>query len=153
MTRHRILGRLDAAWQAFTSSYAGMSSAELLEPGVTGTWSVRDIIAHVTTWEEEALTHLPHVHAGRRPPKYSVTHGGIAGFNASATERKKSLTLAEVFAEQEATHQRLLQYLESVPEDLFTSDTRFRHRLRLDTYSHYPKHADAIRRWRLSRGA
>lgn len=153
MTRRRILERLDAAWQAFTSSYAGMSNVELLEPGVTGTWSVRDIIAHVTTWEEEALTHLPHVHAGRRPPMYSVRYGGIAGFNAFATERKKRLTLAEVFAEQEATHQRLLQYLESVPEDLFTSGTRFRHRLRLDTYSHYPKHAEAIRRWRLSREA
>ena len=31
---------------------------ELLEPGVTGAWSVRDIIAHVTTRDEEALGHL-----------------------------------------------------------------------------------------------
>ena len=29
------------------------------EQGVTGSWSVKDIIAHVTTWEEEALKHLP----------------------------------------------------------------------------------------------
>ncbi len=130
-----------------------MSTAELLEPGVTGNWSVRDIIAHVTSWEEEALTHLPHVHAGRRPPKYSVKYGGIDRFNALTTGRKQDLTLAEVLAEQEATHQRLLQYLETVPEDLFTTETRFRHRLKLDTYSHYPKHAEAIRRWRLDRAA
>ena len=29
-----------------------------------------------------------------------------------------------------------------------TRETRFRRRLRLDTYSHYPKHARAIREWR-----
>jgi hypothetical protein len=151
VTKRRLLERLDAAWQSFRGSYAGMSNAELLEPGVTGSWSVRDIIAHVTSWEEEALTHLPYVQAGRRPPKYSVKHGGIDGFNALMTERKKGLTLAEVLAEQEATHKRLLQYLEIVPDDLLATETRFRHRLRLDTYSHYPKHADAIRRWRLNR--
>jgi len=38
--------------------------------------------------------------------------------------------------------------IESVPEDQFRSETPFRHRLRLDTYSHYRKHADAIRKWR-----
>ena len=58
MTRERLLKRLDAAWTDFTSAYAGLSDAELLAPGVTKVWSVRDIIAHVTTWEEEAVKHL-----------------------------------------------------------------------------------------------
>jgi hypothetical protein len=31
----------------------------MMEPGVTGAWSVRDTLAHVTSWEEEALKHLP----------------------------------------------------------------------------------------------
>src|SRR5512145_1185136 len=104
VTKRRLLERLDLAWQSFRSSYAGMSTAELLEPGVTGNWSVRDIIAHVTSWEEEALTHLPHVLAGRRPPKYSVKYGGIDKFNALTTGRKQDLTLAEVLAEQKAIH-------------------------------------------------
>jgi hypothetical protein len=89
-----LLKRLDTAWGAFQDSYAGLSTAELMEPGVTGDWSVRDILAHVTTWEEEALKYLP-------------------------------LIL-----------------------DQLARETRFRRRLRLDTYHHYPQHADAIRRWR-----
>jgi hypothetical protein len=36
----------------------------------------------------------------------------------------------------------------SVPEELFTRETRFRRRLRFDTYGHYPIHARAIRQWR-----
>jgi hypothetical protein len=55
----QLLRRLDQAWIAFKDSYFGLSELEIMEPGVTKAWSVRDIIAHVTTWEEEALKHLP----------------------------------------------------------------------------------------------
>jgi hypothetical protein len=47
---------VDKAWLDFKESYAGLSDSQILEPGVQGRWSVRDILAHVTTWEEEALT-------------------------------------------------------------------------------------------------
>jgi DinB superfamily len=149
--RQQLLKRLDAAWQDFVESYAGLSEAELLEPGVTGQWSVRDIIAHVTWWEEEALEHLPLIVDGGRPPRYSVKYGGIDAFNALMTERKRGLSLADVFREQRETHQRLIDYLHEVAADQLAGYTRFRHRLRLDTYSHYPKHTAAIRRWRTAR--
>jgi len=42
------LNRLDEAWVAFKDSYAGVSDPQLTE-GVTGDWSVKDILAHVTT--------------------------------------------------------------------------------------------------------
>jgi hypothetical protein len=38
--------------------------------------------------------------------------------------------------------------IEQTPDEQFTSDTPFRHRLRLDTYGHYPKHTTAIVQWR-----
>src|SRR5437899_11422169 len=100
--RQQLLKRLDKAWCVFKDSYAGLSDADLLEPGVTGAWSVRDIIAHVTTWEEEALRHLPLVLMGKRPPRYSVTHSGIDAFNATTTERKTNSSLPEVFRDREA---------------------------------------------------
>ena len=144
----QLLKRLDAAWRAFTQSYAGLPEPDLLQPGVTGAWSVRDIIAHVTTWEEEALKHLPLVLMGKRPPRYSVTYGGIDAFNARTTEEKKKLSLVEVLGRQEDVHHRLIELIEGVPEDQLGGDTRFRHRLRLDTYGHYPTHAEAIKKWR-----
>ena len=41
MDRAALLKRLDTAWGAFQDSYAGLSAAELIEPGVTGDWSVQ----------------------------------------------------------------------------------------------------------------
>ena len=139
---------METAWARFRNSYAGLAEPELLVPGVTGNWSVRDIIAHVTWWEEEALKHLPLILAGGRPPRYSVTYGGIDAFNALMTERKQGLSLATVFREQQETHRRLLELIERAPEPAIRTETRWRRRLKLDTYGHYPIHTEAISRWR-----
>jgi hypothetical protein len=144
--RQRLLRRLDKAWAALTESYVGLSDSQLTEPGVTGDWSVKDILAHVTTWEGEALKHLPLIIAGGRPPRY-VRYGGIDAFNAKTTEEKRGLSLPEVLRQLDDTHGHLIDFVQRMPEAQFTRDTRFRRRLRLDTYSHYPKHAEAIRKW------
>ena len=149
MNRQQLLNKLDKAWAEIKESYAGLSDAQLAEPGVAGDWSVKDILAHVTTWEEETLAYLPLIIEGRTPPRYA-TYGGIDAFNAQKTEQKRGLSLAEVLRQLDATHARLRDYVQGVPEEHFTRETRFRHRLRLDTYSHYPKHARAIREWRES---
>lgn len=150
MDRQRLLRRLDKAWSALRESYVGLSDSQLTEPGVTGDWSVKDILAHVTTWEGEALKHLPLIIAGGRPPRY-VRYGGIDAFNAKTTEEKRGLSLPEVLRQLDDTHGRLIDFVQRTPEAQFTRDTRFRRRLRLDTYSHYPKHAEAIREWREQR--
>jgi len=68
------------------------------------------------------------------------------------TEQKRSLSLAEVREQLSATHRRLVEFIQSAPEDELIGDTRFRRRLRLDTYGHYPIHASAIRQWRHAGG-
>ena len=147
MDKQQLLKRLEKAWVAIRESYAGLSESQMTEPGVIGNWSVKDILAHVTTWEEEALKYLPLIITGGKPPRY-IQYGGIDAFNAQMTEQKRGLALSDILKQLDETHRRLLDYIRKVPEEHFTRETRFRHRLRLDTYSHYPLHAKAIREWR-----
>lgn len=147
MNREQLRQRINTAWDALRESYAGLSDDEMVKPGVSGDWSVKDILAHVAIWEEEAIAHLPTIVAGGRPPRYAAS-GGIDAFNARTMADKRLLPLPAVLHQFEETHQRLLAYLETVPEAHITRETRFRHRLRLDTYSHYPLHTRAIREWR-----
>jgi uncharacterized protein (TIGR03083 family) len=143
----RLLNRLDAAWAALSDSYAGLSDAQLAQPGVVEDWSVKDILAHVTTWEQEALEQLPVVIAGGTPPRYAA-QGGIDAFNARATEDGRRRSLAEVLRRRDQTHARLVELIRSQPAGTFGGRTRARRRLRLDTYGHYPEHTAAIRAWR-----
>jgi len=148
MTKDQLLARLDDAWRDFEASYAGLSESQLLIPNVTGAWSVRDIIAHVTWWEEEALEHLPLIREGGRPPRYSVKYGGINAFNALMTEQRRALSLAEVLRQHDEVHAQLVGYVRAAPDELIRTETRFRRRLKLDAIGHYPIHARAIRAWR-----
>jgi hypothetical protein len=153
LERQRLLRRLDEAWEDLKASYAGLSTEELLEPGVAGDWSVKDLIAHVAWWEEEALTHLPVILAGRRPPRYSTTYGGIDAFNAKRMDQRRSLSISEVLRQRDETHRRLTDLIARAPAEQLAGETRFLRRLRLDTYAHYREHAGAIREWRKRRAA
>jgi hypothetical protein len=148
MDREQLLKRIETAWAAFTDSFADLPDARLTEPGVTGDWSVKDILAHVSIWEDEAIKHLPHIIAGGRPPRYSVTYGGIDAFNAQMVAQRSALPLAEVRRQLDDTHQRLIVVAQQLPEEQIVRETRARRRLRLDTYSHYPIHTKAILEWR-----
>ena len=148
MKKQQFLDKLEQAWAAFNESYAGLSDEQLVEAGVSGDWSVKDILAHVSWWEEESIKHLPLILQGERPPRYSVLYGGIDAFNALMTEQWRGLSLAEVRKRVEATHRKLMAYLQSVADEQFSTETPFRRRLGWDSYKHYPLHTQAIKEWR-----
>ena len=148
MDKQQLLKKLDSAWTVFKESYAGLSYSQMVEPNVMGDWSVRDILAHITIWEEEALKYLPLILQGRRPPRYKDLYGGIDAFNAQMVEQKRNLPLTEVLRQLDETHRQLIEYIEDTPAEQFVRETRFRRRLRLDTYSHYPIHTQPIQDWR-----
>ncbi len=106
MERQQLLKRLEMAWTAIKESYAGLTDSQLTEPGVMGNWSVKDILAHVTTWEEEALKYLPLIINGEKPPRY-VQYGGLDAFNAQMIEQKRGLALSEVLSQLDETHRPL----------------------------------------------
>lgn len=148
MDKMRLLNRLEKAWTGLKDAFAGLDEAQLTQPGATSEWSVKDLLAHVATWDQEALHSLPMILEGRRPPRYKDLYGGIDAFNALKSIEKQALSLAETIEHFERTHQSLVEMLLSLPEENFLRESRFLRRLRLDTYGHYPLHARAIREWR-----
>ena len=143
----QLLDRLEREWKMFLQSFEGLPDNVLMEPGAVGHWSVRDVLAHVTTWEEESLKALPLILNDELLPRY----GGIDAFNAREQERKRNLSLEQVKKELAATHQNLIAFLEKAPDSAFTTGSRFLRRLRLDTYNHYREHATQIIAWRTER--
>jgi len=143
----RTLDRLKREWQALLNTWKGLPEDVLLLPGAVGHWSTRDVMAHIATWEEEALKALPLILEGKPLPRYM----GIDAFNAREQARKRHLPLKRVKEELLATHKKLVQFLENVPESAFASP-RFTKRLRLDAIGHYREHAAQIAAWRTEQG-
>ena len=151
MHKERLFQRIDAAWQELQDAIDGLSEESMLAPGAIGEWSVRDLLAHVATWEEEALKALPIIVEGGKLPRYA-SQGGIDAFNARQQEAKRHLSLQRLLQEMNAAHQRLLALVDRVPESAYATEGRFLRRLRLDAISHWRSHAQDVRRWRASQG-
>lgn len=147
MSRQRLIERLEQEWQALLRTWEGLPDDLLLEPGAVGQWSVRDVLAHIATWEGEFLKAAPIILEDKPLPRY----GGIDAFNAREQERKHDLSLEEVRQELTPSHQRLLDRLAVLPYHPGRVEQRLRRRLRLDTYGHYREHAAHIAAWRAAR--
>lgn len=146
MNRKGLLNRLEREWLAFSESFEGLSESILEEPGVVGPWSVRDILGHIATWEEEALKALAQILEGKRAP-----YGDVNAFNAQEQARKRNFSLDQIKKELAATHERVVAFLAGAPESAYVRENSFRRRLRLDTYNHYREHAAQIAEWRTGR--
>jgi len=147
MSKEQVLNRIEQEWEIFLESIRGLTDSGMMKSGAVGYWSIRDVLAHIATWEQEALKVLPLILEGKPTPRYT-RYGGIDAFNAREQERKRHLSLELVREELVATHQLLLNFLAELPESAFSSKGRFVKRLRLDTYNHYREHADQITKWR-----
>ena len=152
MNNQKLLDKIQSTWEAFLASFAGLSPEQMEQSGAVGEWSVRDILGHVTTWEEESLQALPVIARGEKAASYKQLYGGIDAFNYQMTERKRALALDEVLRQLEETHRRLVEYIGASPEEQFNSKSRCRRRLGWDSFKHYPHHEQAIRAWRGQQG-
>ncbi len=148
MNREQLMARINRRWLEFNQAYAGLPDVSMHSAGVVEGWSMKDILTHVATWDGEALKALPIIMQGKRPPRY----GGVDNFNARQYDTNSRYSLAEARSRLADGHVQLLEFLAEVPESQFATETRFRHRLRLDTYSHYAEHTQSILAWRAANG-
>jgi Mycothiol maleylpyruvate isomerase N-terminal domain len=152
MNREQLFARIHKHYGAFKDCLDGVSARHWQSRGVLGDWTLKDVVCHVTTWEEEALKALPLIMQGMPPPRYVDVYGGLDAFNELQRSEKADMSVAAAHVAMEATHRDLLAFLERVDESWFVTETPFRRRLRLDTYSHYQEHTKAVWDWRRARG-
>ena len=148
-----IRARIDATWADFMDAWEGLDDAALTTPGVTGEWSVKDILAHITTWEDATMS-LSQAQIDGTPPPGSDDDGpwDLDTFNARESAEKATLSLDEVKRQLTETHDRLLAWLPTIPAEHLAPGCDVEDRLKADTWDHYPEHTEAIRAWRAARG-
>jgi hypothetical protein len=152
MGKENIIRHLEQSWQELSESIEGLSEKELMQSNVCNSWSIRDIMGHITTWESEAMLNIPLILEGVSTPKYSSS-GGLDSFNAQAQLDKKDYSLTRIKREFHSNHQRFLDYLSALPDSVFVNNARLAKRIRLDGYAHYEEHAAQIKKWRESHAA
>ncbi len=148
MSKQTELVKIRQGWELLKSSYEGLTDEQMVEPGVTGGWSVKDILAHVTGWELEMLESLPEILGEVQVSDSEDEDLSTDEFNARLTERYRHLSVPQVLEQLDEIHQQMCDYLEQAPEEQFEEGTPFQDKMKSDSYDHYAEHARAILEWR-----
>ncbi len=95
----------------------GLSEEQCLAPGVCGYWSVKDIIAHLASYEWVLADVLSACARGGPTPNLDV-HNSMDGdaYNALEVGKRKEKTTAEVVQDYNAGYEAVMDALKQVPE-------------------------------------
>jgi len=118
-----------------------LTEKQMLRPGVTGDWSVKDILAHLTWWEQDLIWKITSGWEIDPDPKQDLWATDHA--NALIVEARRETPLAVVLADFQRSYQRILQMVEGFTEkDL--ANTNLYNALVINTASHYAEHCEWI---------
>ena len=90
-------------------------------PGVVGIWSVREIIAHLASHEEVLAEILTTFLSGGPTPGLDMMNEDSLHFNHAQVEMRKDKTSAELLAEYEDWHEKVMSLIVQIPKEMYRS--------------------------------
>ena len=128
-------GRLEAL-------LANYSDEELVQPERFGEWSAKDMLAHITFWEQRLIAYVNGAKESLVQPDEDE-QAAIDRINAEVLAANRDRPLAEVRAAFDDSYQQTLALAESLSaEDL--ADEVLYGLLAGDTFEHYREHIEML---------
>ena len=153
VTKAELLRGIREERQRLENALKGVTGADMAKTTKPGEWSVKDILAHVSAWED---TFIKWYHVGLGGGKVDKPNfhkaGVLAEMNRQFYEANRHRSLKDVLAGFEDSYQHILSVVESIPEkDMFTRGKyAWTGRQNLAVYiiantsGHYPSHLKMI---------
>jgi hypothetical protein len=152
--KKQLVGELEQARNELHASYQGLPAEAMTRPGVAGDWSVKDVLSHVTSWEEFALPDLARLARGDVATLASVDlySASFDDANMIFMALRRHLPLDQVLRELDMTHADFTAAVHRLPDSPL-ADGQFGQLLVRITAEHDKEHAGHILQWRKKEGA
>ncbi len=154
MNKSQLLELIRSSRAEFDASLVGLSADQMIQPGASGVWSVKDIIAHLSWYEREMIeTMQAHVLAGS-----DLWDLPLDQRNQAIFDENKDRLLQDVLEEAHRVFPFLVQGIESLSEEDLHDPGRFPgmpsdwkpwEMLASNTYEHYQEHTPQVQAWRM----
>ena len=146
LSKTETIVKIEQEHNRFVQILAALSEIDLITPGVFASpppgQSCKDILAHLTAWEQRMLDMIRTVLQRDAPPKYLST----PEFNTQVFLANQDRTLKEVRAGFDNSYQEVHSFVLNLTDDELAMD-RIGHLINYNTYNHYKWAHTAIRRW------
>ena len=148
--REEIYSLLEASHKELLAAIDGLTPEQMAIP-VFGDWSVKDILAHIVSWEEYTLLDLQRVARGHMPALASFKQRDLDNWNALAMSLRRGFPLDQVMYELGANRKATIAALDALPDERLAQG-RFARIWASITAGHDLEHAEQIRQWRQKEG-
>jgi hypothetical protein len=147
--RAYLVTRLEQARSQLLAAIQGLSEKQLTQRGAVGEWSVKDVLAHIVSWEETAAPDLTRLARGDTPVLESIDlyAANFDPMNAAIMSLRRNLPLDQVLRELIISHADFMAAVARLPESVL-ADGRFGRVLVQITAEHDEEHAQHIADWR-----
>ncbi|MFQ5981233.1 MAG: ClbS/DfsB family four-helix bundle protein [Candidatus Heimdallarchaeota archaeon] len=158
MTKSKLIDQIRAERASLEAVISGLTDKQMELPGVQGEWSVKDIIVHVTVWEQRGINWIRAVAKGERPriPMPGYTWRDQATLNLKTYQENQDRPLQDVLADFQQSFPVLVKEIETITEERL--DTTYQGDWTRDQlisgwhiaawrFWHYRSHREHIQRW------
>jgi hypothetical protein len=147
-----ILRAERAQWNALLDQ-VGLDRMEI--PGVEGEWSAKELVAHLTWYEQAVVEGAQQVLSSKTFTRRRPESVGLDEMNAQIAEESRARSASAVLAEADTVFDQLLAVITACPQNLL-NDPRLLGlpddmppwmRVANNSYAHYRQHEPALRAW------
>jgi uncharacterized protein (TIGR03083 family) len=114
--KQEFIAKARAERQALVDFVQGIDDTKLTTVPICGTWTARDVLAHVAASDLAILDALRQTHAGEQV-KWAWDGSDIDSWNEDEVALRRNWSIARILAELADTHARLLVELDSWSAD------------------------------------
>lgn len=127
MNKAEMIAGLQGEYQGWQELLDQIGLEHMDQPGVTGHWSIKDIIAHLTGWRRRTVSRLQAAgHGDPEPsppwPAHLQTDDEI---NTWIYEASHKQSVREVLDESQQVFEQLVAAIENLPDQAFTDVQRY----------------------------
>jgi hypothetical protein len=155
-----ILSSLITSREAMLKALEGLDDEQMLSPDVTGEWSIKDILVHLSLWEAELVTLLWQARQGRKPTTAQLSPETVDELNARWYVTHKDRALTQVMDDFQAVRHQTARRVDGFSDNELGDPKLFawldgeplEHWIAEDSYGHEAEHMAQIVAWRESKG-
>ena len=147
-----LLARIQTTHQQLEDVLAPLSAKQMERHILDGNWAIKDMLAHITFWEQRLLVILRNAAQGQDMPNLIEPdedwHGGVDRVNAAAYAASLHRPLAEIRADYAASFAEVVATVTATPDDALFAPTGYSRLFEEsvieliagNTYGHYEEH-------------
>ena len=157
MNKEKMIHEIQTERKRLEQTLEDITKQQMNTPGVIEDWTVKDLLAHITVWEQRMVAWLRQTVHGEVPEMLpsGLTWDDLDQWNEETYQEHRHLDLGQVLADFESSYSEALIAVEEVSEEDLVEPDRFTWRegrplwkmVAANTSWHYKEHEEGISAW------